>query len=103
MHFLLPPVFFNAKSQRFSLGNHWLIILYGAPSKARTCGLLLRRQGGTTQKSPQTLGETDPAENVVTQNVTKNTKNVTREALLEALRGIPREDLLGLLSELLKP
>jgi hypothetical protein len=49
------------------------------------------------------LGETDPAENVVTRNVTQNTKNVTREALLGALHDLPREDLLGLLSELLKP
>jgi len=49
------------------------------------------------------LTETDPEENVVTRNVTQNTKNVTREALLEALHDLPREDLRGLISELLKP
>ena len=77
-------------------------VLNGGRCRTRTCDPLRVRQGGTAQKSPQTLGETDPAENVVTQNVTQNTKNVTREALLEALRGIPRGDLLGLLSDLLK-
>jgi len=48
------------------------------------------------------LTETDPEENVVTQNVTQNTKNVTREALLEALKALPTNDLARLLSDLLR-
>jgi len=63
---------------------------------------LTASQDSTTQKSPETLGETDPSENDVTQNVTSDTENVTREALLEALKALPREDLLGLLTDILK-
>jgi hypothetical protein len=44
------------------------------------------------------LTENDAPKNVVTQNVTTCTKNVTHEALVEALRDLPKEDLIRLLT-----
>ncbi|HOC71047.1 MAG TPA: hypothetical protein PKO23_19775 [Candidatus Hydrogenedentes bacterium] len=40
--------------------------------------------------------------NVVTQNVPPNTENVTKSDLLEVLRGLSKEELLGVLAEVLK-
>ncbi len=44
LHFLLHPDNLHQKSQQLHYVSCWLISPYGAPSKARTCGLLLRRQ-----------------------------------------------------------
>jgi hypothetical protein len=48
------------------------------------------------------LTETDPEEKLTTSFTTQNEKLTTSEALLGALKALPREDLLGLLSDLLK-
>ena|GEM_PF-2750500 len=54
------------------------------------------------QKSPETLGETDPPKKNVTRNVTPNTENVTPNDLLETLKTLPKEDMIRLLDEVFK-
>ena len=51
---------------------------------------------------PVNIDDSGTAQNFVTQNVTRNTENVTLSDLLEALRGLPKEDIVRLLTEALK-
>jgi len=76
--------------------------LNGAPGWTRTSGPLLRRQRGNTQKSLQTLGETQPDKKNVTQNVTFFSETSPQTSLLKALQALPREELLKLLVETLQ-
>jgi len=74
----------------------------GRGERIRTSGLFVPNEANAAQKSPKIKGETDPAKNIVTQNVTHDPENVTRAALLEALKDLPKETILDLLAEALR-
>jgi len=75
--------------------------LAGGDDETRTRDLRRDRPEVTTQNTLQTLGETQPTEKSVTQNVTFLQKNVTQEALVEALKCLSKEELLELLGKVL--
>ena len=75
----------------------------GRGERIRTSDFLLPKQDTSAQKSLKTLSETDPPEILTTLFTTQNENLPPRGDLLEALKSLPREALLGLISELLKP
>ncbi|GEM_PF-2875466 len=74
-----------------------LSLNYGAPGETRTHDPLLRRQVSTSCKG---LGDNDlqSGENLVTPTVTPQ---IEKGAILEALRGMGRDELLTLLADVL--
>jgi len=78
-------------------------VLNGRGERIRTFDFLLPKQDTSAQKSLKTLSETDPPEILTTLFTTQNENLPPRGDLLEALKSLPREALLGLISELLKP
>ena len=65
----------------------------------RTSDPLRVRQEGTSQESLQTLGETNTGDIGVTKSVTPETENGMKAALLQALKEMPKGDLIALLAE----
>ena len=70
----------------------------GGPCWNRTSDQVIMSHLSVTQKSLKTLGENDTGELSVTQSVTSNTENAIRQALLQTLKNMPKEELVTLLA-----
>ena len=58
---------------------------------------------GHDSETPVNIDDSETAKKLTTSFTTQNEKLTTSEALLEALKALPREDLLTLLTDILKP
>ncbi len=75
----------------------------GAGHGVRTRDIQLGKLAGSAQKSPKTLGENATEDMSVTKSVTRNTETSVKEALLRALKEMPKGDLVALLAEAITP
>ena len=74
----------------------------GAGHGVRTRDIQLGKQNNRGQNTLKTLGKTKVTTRGVTQSVTHNTKKDTREALLQVLQALPKDELIYLLTETIK-